>query len=282
MWRYSEKAKAYFAKPIGLGRPADTNVEGRASDEITEFNLHLVINERGIIREAGFTYTGSHANVATASQLMELMVGRSLEFCANVFTEEMLDRVLGGLPEKQTNAPLLPLEALQDAYQSQNTKEEAPDSPIVCSCLMVTRFELESAIRSKGLRSLQDVQRETFASTGCRSCAPDCIAILEEINGPDAAPSTTDTVEQTKEMLMLELIEAVIDGEIRPALAMDGGDIKINSLQGKRLELQYLGACDGCSSSATTFRYFIEDKLHSLVDPELEIIALSSAESTAH
>ena len=56
-------------------------------------------------------------------------------------------------------------------------------------------------------------------------------------------------------------IKAVIDSEIRPAVAMDGGDIIFKSFNEGIVTLQLQGACSNCPSSTMTLKMGIEGRL---------------------
>ena len=76
-------------------------------------------------------------------------------------------------------------------------------------------------------------------------------------DGPTAAPS-----EHTLNMSEAALkIIRVLDAEIRPAVAMDGGDIVFNSYENGVLKLQLRGSCHSCPSSLVTLKNGIQARL---------------------
>jgi len=83
-------------------------------------------------------------------------------------------------------------------------------------------------------------------------------------------------------LMVMQLIQDVLDSEIRPAIAMDGGDVELMDVEGKRVLLKLHGHCVGCSSSNTTMRFFIEDRLRELVDPGLEVVDTTEFEGELH
>ncbi len=54
---------------------------------------------------------------------------------------------------------------------------------ILCTCLDITKGEVEDAIKNKKLKSVRQVQDETEAGTVCGACVDDIFLLLEEING---------------------------------------------------------------------------------------------------
>ena len=57
---------------------------------------------------------------------------------------------------------------------------------------------------------------------------------------------------------MVHQIEKVLDEQIRPALAIHGGDIEIIDFEDKKLYVKLSGGCQGCSSSSATLKEGIE------------------------
>lgn len=56
-------------------------------------------------------------------------------------------------------------------------------------------------------------------------------------------------------------ISAVIDAEIRPAVAMDGGDVQFVAFRDGIVHLQLRGSCSSCPSSSMTLKMGIERRL---------------------
>jgi Fe-S cluster biogenesis protein NfuA len=70
----------------------------------------------------------------------------------------------------------------------------------------------------------------------------------------------SDIVKQIKELL---------DTRVRPAVAMDGGDIVYQSFEEGIVYLHMQGACSGCPSSTATLKMGIENMLKHYV-PEVK------------
>ena len=67
-------------------------------------------------------------------------------------------------------------------------------------------------------------------------------------------------------------IEEVLDKDIRPMLASDGGGMDLVDLRETELVVQYNGACGTCSSSIGGTLYFVEDTLNAKLGISLKII----------
>jgi Fe-S cluster biogenesis protein NfuA len=70
------------------------------------------------------------------------------------------------------------------------------------------------------------------------------------------------------------LIKEILDDQIRPAVAQDGGDITFHSYEDGVLTLHLQGACTGCPSSTITLKAGIENHLKQLIPELKEVIQL--------
>ncbi len=75
----------------------------------------------------------------------------------------------------------------------------------------------------------------------------------------DVSPEDAEIVDQIKELL---------DTRVRPAVAMDGGDIVFRGYRAGVVMLHMQGACSGCPSSSATLKHGIENMLRHYV-PEV-------------
>lgn len=71
-------------------------------------------------------------------------------------------------------------------------------------------------------------------------------------------------------------IKELLDTRIRPAVAMDGGDIVFDSFEDGILYVRMQGSCSGCPSSSDTLKSGIENMLRHYVPEVLEVRALES------
>lgn len=54
---------------------------------------------------------------------------------------------------------------------------------IICNCMEVYKSEIVKAIKSKGLKTVEEVGEATDAGTGCGGCQDDIQEILDQVNG---------------------------------------------------------------------------------------------------
>jgi Fe-S cluster biogenesis protein NfuA len=70
-------------------------------------------------------------------------------------------------------------------------------------------------------------------------------------------------------------IRELIDTRVRPAVAMDGGDIVLRGFRDGVVQLRLQGACSGCPSSRATLKHGIENMLKHYVP---EVVAVQAVE----
>jgi Fe-S cluster biogenesis protein NfuA len=69
-------------------------------------------------------------------------------------------------------------------------------------------------------------------------------------------------------------IREILDAEIRPAVAMDGGDITLDRIENGTVYVHMQGSCSGCPSSTATLRMGIETRLREAFPELVEVVAV--------
>jgi Fe-S cluster biogenesis protein NfuA len=69
-------------------------------------------------------------------------------------------------------------------------------------------------------------------------------------------------------------IQRVLDEEIRPYVAQDGGDVLFAGFRDGIVELYLQGSCSGCPSSTATLKMGIETRLREAVPEVQEVVAI--------
>jgi len=97
----------------------------------------------------------------------------------------------------------------------------------------------------------------------------DCLGSGGSALGPAWEPP-----DRAAESDLVTRIREILDQEIRPAVARDGGDIVFAGFRDGQVEVYLQGACSGCPSSTATLKHGIEARLrHEL--PEVQgVVAL--------
>ena len=69
-------------------------------------------------------------------------------------------------------------------------------------------------------------------------------------------------------------IRQILDDQIRPAVAMDGGDITLDRYEDGVVYLQLQGSCSGCPSSTATLKMGIETRLKQAIPEVREVVSV--------
>jgi Fe-S cluster biogenesis protein NfuA len=74
--------------------------------------------------------------------------------------------------------------------------------------------------------------------------------------------------------VLVQRICRLLDDEIRPAVARDGGDILFVGFREGIVELQMRGACSGCPSATATLKLAVESRLREEIPEVREVVAV--------
>jgi Fe-S cluster biogenesis protein NfuA len=101
-------------------------------------------------------------------------------------------------------------------------------------------------------------------------------AIMEHFTAGRAvmnAPAAADDAAEDDEIV--SQIKELLDTRVRPAVAMDGGDIVFHGFEGGVVFLHMQGACAGCPSSTATLKMGIENMLKHYIPEVVEVRAVN-------
>ena len=91
------------------------------------------------------------------------------------------------------------------------------------------------------------------------------------IGGPEAAEPGAASDEDDE---IVSQIKELLETRVRPAVAMDGGDITFEDFEDGIVYLHMQGACSGCPSSTATLKAGIENMLRHYIPEVLEVRAI--------
>ena len=95
-------------------------------------------------------------------------------------------------------------------------------------------------------------------------------AIVEHFkSGEEIYNSQNKDKENVNDSDIVKQIKELLDTRVRPAVAMDGGDIIYDSFEDGIVYLHMQGACSGCPSSTATLKMGIENMLKHYI-PEVQ------------
>ena len=100
-------------------------------------------------------------------------------------------------------------------------------------------------------------------------------SVLEKINDHDpnfkVAVPKKESAPAVASGPEINQINAILDDTVRPALQMDGGDLKIIASQNNTLKVFYQGACGSCPSSSMGTLKAIENILKDQFNPKITV-----------
>jgi Fe-S cluster biogenesis protein NfuA len=73
---------------------------------------------------------------------------------------------------------------------------------------------------------------------------------------------------------VVKQIKRILQNEIRPVVALDGGDIVFSKYEDRVLYIHMRGACSGCPSSQATLKDGIETRLRELLPEIKEVVSV--------
>ena len=110
-----------------------------------------------------------------------------------------------------------------------------------------------------------DVVHKSASATVEQHLAAGLPAVLEENMAATHKGGTSEVESKIREIL---------DAEIRPAVAMDGGDITFDRYDEGVVYLHMQGSCAGCPSSTATLKMGIETRLKQAIPDIIEVVAV--------
>ncbi|MEN8236209.1 MAG: NifU family protein [Pseudomonadota bacterium] len=90
--------------------------------------------------------------------------------------------------------------------------------------------------------------------------------VLERSKNNDSGNQTDSTDQE-----VVQEIKELLDSKVRPAVAMDGGDIQFERFENGVVYLKMQGACSGCPSSSATLKGGIENMLRYYIPEVTEV-----------
>lgn len=307
-WDYSEKVKKLFrdalagapgthmgeiANPDGIGSHGSI-----ACGDAMEFAFRVERAEdpkMDRIIECKYRTFGCTSAIASSEALCRLLEEKRYTpiEALQVKNADIVD-YLEGLPQQKLHCSVMGAEALQAAVVDWARKRGVPFSElgipteqlhedegrVVCKCFNLTEPYIRRKVKELGLRTIEEITAAIKAGGACGSChfEPGGLQdILNETWGRQEVAAIKDVSETPKKSMrtpyqLAKEIERVIDNQIRPRLAIDGGDIEIVEIRDKKVFCRLKGVCAGCIGAAGTLRFVVEDSLKELVDPEITVI----------
>jgi NifU-like protein len=279
MWDYSDKVKEHFLNPRNVGEIKDADAVGEvgslACGDALKLFLKLDENKERIV-DAKFQTFGCGSAIASSSALTEMVKGKTLDEALQVSNQEIAD-FLGGLPEEKMHCSVMGQEALEVAIAKFRGVTVTPHDhehveqggEIVCKCFGLTDQFLKKVIAANKLHTAEQVTHFTKAGGACGGCIPRIRELIAEVLG-ERPKEEQKRPEKLTNLRKMQLIQDVLEKEIRPQLWADGGDLELVDIDGGKVQIAFRKACAGCVSSGYTAK-FVEQKLRDLVADDIVV-----------
>jgi len=299
---YSEKVRARMNAPkhFGVFTEADAQAKGLKLVDVLHgseacgdaVELFLLIDPKtNIIKEARFKSFGCGTAIAASDMMAELCVGKTVDQVLKI-TNLDVERELRDTPDtpsvpgQKMHCSVMAYDVIKKAVASYKNVDirEFEEKEIVCHCGRITRKEIEDAIVSKGLTTVEQIMEETGAGTFCGSCIRPggheeknvyLVDILDEMLRKKQQGREVRSAERSfSDMTVpqkLKVLERALDEFVRPSLAADSGGLEIMDIHDNILYINYTGACAGCASAGRGTLQFVEATLKEKVDAGLVV-----------
>lgn len=280
MWDYTDKVKDHFMNPRNVGDIADADAVGEvgslACGDALKLFIKLDENKERIV-DAKFQTFGCGSAIASSSALTEMIKGKTLDEALQITNQEIAD-FLGGLPEEKMHCSVMGQEALEVAIAKyrggpvpthDHGHEHEQEGEIVCKCFGLTDGFLKKVISQNRLHTAEQVTHFTKAGGACGGCIPKIKELIAEVLG-EQQKLEPKRPERLTNLRKMQLIQEVLENEVRPQLWADGGDLELIDIAGSNVQIAFRKACAGCASSSYTAR-FVEQKLRELVADDITV-----------
>ena len=277
MWDYTDKVLDHFRNPRNVGtieNPDGVGTVGSlACGDALTLMFKLGADQR--IAEVKFKTFGCASAIASSSALTEMVVGKTVEEAERITNQEIA-AFLGGLPEQKMHCSVMGREALEAAIHNYRTGEtvvrDLHDEKIICACFGVSENEVLRVVRDNSLTTVEQITNFCKAGGGCGQCKPELQALLDQVEAERQALRSAPRADRKLTNLQrIQMIQDVIEREIRPILRRDQGDLELVDIDGPRVVIAFRGMCAGCQSAELTRRGLVEAKLRELVSGDIVV-----------
>jgi NifU-like protein len=282
-----EQAKALGAKLI----VADWGAEA-CGDAVRLF--WAVDPKTNTILDARFKSFGCGTAIASSDMIAEMCIGKTVDEAiaiTNIDVEHALrdDPNSPAIPPQKMHCSVMAYDVIKKAaslYKGVDisTLEE---EEIVCECARVSLRTIRDVIRINDLKTVEEITNFTKAGAFCKSCIRPgghekrkyyLVDILKDVR-KEMEKEKMAEVSETKEfksmtiVQRLKKIETVLEAEIKPILAQDGGSMEVVDIKEEEgntiVYIHYLGACQGCPGATAGTLMAIQQFLNEKVDASI-------------
>lgn len=255
-----------------------------------------------VIVNSKFKSFGCGTAIASSDIMTELCVGKTVKEAVkitNIDVEFALrdSPEIPAVPPQKMHCSVMAYDVIKKAaglymgVDSESFEEEI----IVCECARVSLKTLQEVIKLNDLTTIEQITDYTKAGGFCKSCIRPgghekreyyLVDILrdtrremdEEKMKAAADAGAKGSFESMTLVQQIKAIDAQIDESVRQFLIMDGGDMEVIDVKPSDdyidVYIRYLGACNGCASSATGTLYAIESTLKEKLSKKIRVLPI--------
>ena len=281
MWDYTEKVKDHFLHPRNVGSIDDATVVAEVGSLACgdALKIYLKLDDHERIEDVKFETFGCGSAIASSSALTEMIKGLTVDEASKI-TNQDIASFLGGLPEEKMHCSVMGREALEKAIATyrggEYEEEEEDEGKIVCKCFGITDEKIKRVVRENNLKTVEQVTHYTKAGGGCTSCHAEIEDLIAEIWEDKKRESFREQKKETRRKLTniqkINMIQDILEREIRPELQKDGGDIELIDIEGNNVIVALRGHCVGCPGAEYTLKLGVQEKLRELVAEDLVVM----------
>jgi len=249
------------------------------------------------ILDSKFKSFGCGTAIASCDTMAEMCIGKTVDEAikiTNLDVEHAMrdNEDTPSIPPQKMHCSVMAYDVIKKAasiYKGVDM-ESFDYEEIVCECARVSLGTIKEVIRINNLKTVEQITQYTKAGGFCKSCIrpgghEERKYYLEDILNEVRAQMEKEQVQESMKsssfkgmgiVQKLKAIEKVLDEEIKPMLAADGGNLEIVDLKESEghtdLYINYVGACRGCPASTTGTLYAIQNYLDEKVDGSIRVL----------
>lgn len=251
-----------------------------------------------------FKSFGCGTAIASSDVMTELCIGKTVQEAVkitNIDVEKALrdDPDTPAVPPQKMHCSVMAYDVIKKAASLYLGVDEGSfeDEIIVCECARVSLGTIQEVIKLNDLKTVEEITDYTKAGGFCKSCIKPgghedrewyLVDILDQTrkemeeermkSAADAMSAGGGNFEEMTLVQQIKAVDAVIDESVRQFLIMDGGNVEIIDIKKNDdnidIYIRYLGACDGCASSATGTLYAIESTLKEKLSDKIRVLPI--------
>jgi len=251
-----------------------------------------------------FKSFGCGTAIASSDVMTELCIGKTVQEAVkitNIDVEFALrdEPDTPAVPPQKMHCSVMAYDVIKKAaglYLGVD-EESFEEEIIVCECARVSLGTIREVIKLNDLKTVEEITDYTKAGGFCKSCIKpgghearewylvDILADTRKEMDEEKMKAAADAqlagggdFEEMTLVQQIKAVDAIIDENVRQFLIMDGGNMEIIDIKKNDdyidIYIRYLGACDGCSSSATGTLYAIESTLKEKLSKKIRVLPI--------